>query len=506
MKKVLLTIMILFSSLLLISCKEKEKDTLVVGMEAAYAPFNWTVLQKTEYSYPISNQKGSYADGYDVQIAKLIASNLNKKLVIKAIEWDGLLPALASKEIDVIIAGMSPTEERKKEIAFTNIYYRSEIVMIVNNNGKYVNANSLTDFSGARIVAQRGTLYDNLITQIDNVIHQQPLDTYSAIANAVSSNTSDGFVAELPVAKSVVNANKNLKIVYFAENSGFILDEDDITVAIGLRKGDTKLLEDINNSLAKIDDNTRNTIMEEAVMRSEDEVTHGILSIFVKYFKLFLQGTLITIMLAITGTLGGFILSLLLVSLTNTVIDKKRNNKITIFFKNLGKTFANIYITIMRGTPMIIQAMIFYYGLQSIVTLKFWTPLLASIIIVILNTSAYIAEIIRGSVNALDKGQTEASIALGMSRRQTLYSVIYPQAIKNSLPSIGNEFIVNLKDTAILSIIGVLDLFNATRQVFGATYNTIAPFVIAGVIYLILTTITSYIIKRLEKKGALGNA
>ena len=513
MKRILLIIITIVFSLTLVGCSNNNtdgdstnKDTLTVGMEADYAPFNWTAVKQNDFTVPITGQKNTYADGYDVQMAKLIAEKLNKHLIIRAIEWDGLLPALQSREIDVIIAGMSPTSERKEQISFSQEYYRSEVVMVVEKNSKYNNATKLSMWDGAKVVAQRGTLYDDLIPQISNVVHQTPLDTYSALAISVASGASDAFIAELPVAQSIVAANKNLKIVNFTAGEGFEIDDDDITVAVGLRKSDVTLLNEINNALDSINIQTRNEIMTEAVIRSEAEIPNGFFDLLTKYFVLFAKGTLITILLAVVGTAGGFIVSLLLVGLTSFKIDKKRSSIVNKVFKNIAHWFVKIYVLIFRGTPMIVQAMIFYYGIKYLGDFPFWTPLVASLILVTLNTAAYIAEIIRGSVNALDKGQGEATKALGMTHTQSLINVIYPQAVRNSLPAIGNEFIVNLKDTAVLSIIGVLDLFNATRQVVGATYNTIQPFIITAVIYLILTSLTSLLVKHLEKKGGLRNA
>ncbi|MDY0276795.1 MAG: amino acid ABC transporter permease [Acholeplasma sp.] len=224
------------------------------------------------------------------------------------------------------------------------------------------------------------------------------------------------------------------------------------------------------------------------------------MSWLIEYTPLLLRGTLVTILLAVAGTFGGFLLSLLFVNAKTQVIDEKRDNFWQRFSKKFFKGFATFYITIFRGTPMIVQAMILYYGIQAITGWEFWTPLLAGFIIVILNTTAYIAEIIRGSVNAIDPGQMEAARSLGFSRKKAMYLIVFPQAIKNSLPSIGNEFIVNLKDSAVLSVIGLLDLFNATRQVVGKTYLAVAPYVVTAIIYLILTSVTSLIVHKLENK------
>lgn len=223
------------------------------------------------------------------------------------------------------------------------------------------------------------------------------------------------------------------------------------------------------------------------------------IEIIQKYYPLLLRGLGVTILLAIVGTIGGFILSLILVSARTNKIDKKRDSIFLKVMKWTANALSTIYITLFRGTPMIVQAMVFYYGLKIVITASWWNPLSAGLIIVTLNTTAYIAEIIRGSVNAIDIGQSEASRALGFSRGQTMREVIFPQAIKNSLPAIGNEFIVNLKDSAVLSVIGVLDLFNATKQIVGGTYNVVTPFLITALLYLILTGLTSLLFSKLEK-------
>ncbi len=271
-KEILFTTLGLISALL-ISCMpsgqyDLESETkIVVGLEAAYAPFNWAEVSPSEFTVPISNQPGSYVDGYDVSIARLIGNTLNKIVEFKAIDWLGLIPALNSRDINIIIAGMSPTEVRKKEIAFSDEYYRSEIVMLVKGDGAYKDATSIDDFDGARVVAQISTIYDEVIDQIPNVIHQTPLDDYASLALAVASGSSDAFVAEMPVAISVVSSNPNLKIVSLT-NGGFETLDEDITVAIGVRKIDIDLLAALNSALALISQETRETLMREALGRS----------------------------------------------------------------------------------------------------------------------------------------------------------------------------------------------------------------------------------------------
>ena len=266
MKKVFVLLMVLFSSLILSGCNNDTKETFTVGLEADYAPFNWMSPQKGEHGVKITGQPG-YADGYDVVLAKYIADKLNKKLVIKAIEWDGLITALNNGEIDAIIAGMSPTEVRKQSVNFSDVYYRSEQVIVIKKGSIYESATSLSDFSGAKIVNQLGTLQETLTDQIPNVNKQTSLRSYAELIQAVRSSVSDGFVAELPIAKSAVNTNSDLTYISFSDGNGFTVLEEDVSVSIAFRKSDTTLRDEVNRILATISSETRNKWMLEALNR-----------------------------------------------------------------------------------------------------------------------------------------------------------------------------------------------------------------------------------------------
>jgi putative lysine transport system permease protein len=217
------------------------------------------------------------------------------------------------------------------------------------------------------------------------------------------------------------------------------------------------------------------------------------------YASFFIKGIIITLLLSIIGTLGGFILSLFLTVIRTEEIDKRRDKSYQKVLKKLGHYTTQTYITVFRGTPMIVQAMIFYYGISRL-KLDWWTPLVAGLTVVTLNTTAYIAEVIRSGINGIDKGQMEAARSLGFSRRKSMFLIVLPQAIKNSLPAIGNEFIVNLKDTAVLSVIGVSELFRATQLATAPNYRTTEGFFIAALMYLTLTYITSKVVNYLEHR------
>ncbi|MFI3284744.1 MAG: transporter substrate-binding domain-containing protein [Erysipelotrichaceae bacterium] len=237
-------------------------NTFTVGMECNYAPFNWTTVEEGESTVAITSV--DYCDGYDVVIAQQIADELGMELVIKKISWDGLEPAVNSGEIDAIIAGMTATEEREENVDFTSPYYESEMVMIVRADGSYVDATSIQDFAGATVLGQLNTLYDDVIDQINDVIHATPLDTYPRMVLSLQENDVDGLVAELPVAIGVVAANPDLAIVQFSEGSGF---DADTTVSIAVSEGNSELRDAIQSVLDGIDADTRNDLMTQAVDR-----------------------------------------------------------------------------------------------------------------------------------------------------------------------------------------------------------------------------------------------
>ena len=226
----------------------EEEDTFRVGLECGYPPFNWTQLDDSNGAVPIDGTQ-EYAGGYDVEIAKRIAEGLGKKLVIVKTEWTGLLPALTSGKIDAIIAGMSPTAERKETIDFSDIYYKSDLVMVVKKGSKYENATSLQDFKGAKITAQLNTFHYTVIDQIEGVIKEPAMDDFPAMRVALESGMIDGYVTERPEAISAEAANPNFKMVEFED--GFVTSDEDTAIAVGLRKG-SELREKINEILAGI--------------------------------------------------------------------------------------------------------------------------------------------------------------------------------------------------------------------------------------------------------------
>ena len=259
MVALVLTLVMLFTS------SAMAEGTFRVGMECNYAPYNWTQADPSEYAVAIEGG-GGYADGYDVQIAKKIAEGLGKELVIVKTEWDGLPMGVMTGAFDAIIAGMSPTAERKVTLDFTDAYYNSQLVMVVKKDGAYAGATSLADLSGASITGQLNTFHYTVIDQIPGVSKAMAMETFPAMVVALRSGAIDGYVAEEPGAVADTTANPDLTYIKFADGQGFTASAEDTSIAVGLAKG-SDLLAPINEILAGISEEERLQIMVDTTAR-----------------------------------------------------------------------------------------------------------------------------------------------------------------------------------------------------------------------------------------------
>ncbi len=262
MKKVLIIMLLM----LLVGCASQndasDGSVLRVGMECDYAPFNWTQVEENDTTVQISSV--DYADGYDVVIASMIAEELGRKVEVVKTDWDALIPSLNAGAIDCIIAGMTETPERAEAVNFTTPYYESDMVVIVRKDSELTAIDDIRQLSGYNVLGQANTTYDEVIDQIEGVIHMVPLATYPRMVLSLQSGEADAITAELPVANGVVAANPDLAIVTFAEGKGFVVDT---SVSIAVAKENTVLLDAIQNALNKISEEQRLQIMEEAISR-----------------------------------------------------------------------------------------------------------------------------------------------------------------------------------------------------------------------------------------------
>ncbi len=221
-----------------------------------------------------------------------------------------------------------------------------------------------------------------------------------------------------------------------------------------------------------------------------------------------ITGVWTTVRLALLGTAIAFVLAILLVFLRIQEPNKRDKDAVRAL-KWLASHFARLYVFVIRGTPMMVQALIFYYfgfnlfkrtGMTVTEINHVWSFFISGLCTVALNSTAYLTEVLRGGILAVDKGQTEAARSLGMTNWQTMLKVVFPQAVKNSIPAIGNEFIINIKDSSVLSVIGVMDLMYATKSVSGIYFRSLEIYCVAALLYLVLTWLSSLLLKWLGKK------
>ena len=215
-----------------------------------------------------------------------------------------------------------------------------------------------------------------------------------------------------------------------------------------------------------------------------------------EYWVQFLNGTKNTLIMALTGTIAGFLIGLL-IAIVRTIPVKESDSRLKkVFFKAVN-TVLTAYVEIIRGTPMLVQALIIHYSIFVAIGMP---SILSAIIIISFNTGAYMAEIVRGGIMSIDKGQFEGAHAIGMSHFQTMYHVVLPQAIRNIMPSIGNEFVVNIKDSSVLSVIAITELMFIAKQAGGTYANFVPAYVICAIIYFILTFTVTRLLRLAEKK------
>ncbi len=530
-KRILLALASLVLVFSLASCGDEKRDTLVVGMECSYQPFNWTLDSDNGYSLPIDGTN-QFADGYDIQVAKYLGEKLNREVVIKKTVWDSLIPDLNNGNLDIVLAGMTATPERQKEISFTEPYLVSDLAFLISreNLEKDFPGNSkenpatydelLKAFDGKGLICQMNVVGDGYIDTyfVDNkkgynIKHNSALETYPLAANDVLRGGSYAMPAELPVIEAMTNLG-DLAVLYVDQSMLSADDQFGLTVSIGVKKGNDELLTALDEALADLSIEERGTMMGEAAKRSSGDVSQDenkYVTIFTKYSSWIWSGIATTLILAIFGTVVGLIIGIFIAYGKNLVI-KETDNKVIKVLKRICLVICGTYSIVLRGTPMMVQALIFKYGCQAMGinfemiqfpaavsnVLNGW--LIAGLIVITLNTSAYMGEIVRSGMNGVDLGQAEGARSLGMSASRTSISIILPQALRNALPTIGNELIVNIKDSSVLNVIAVSELFYRFKDIASTSYAFFECYLVIAGIYLILTLCATGILKLIENK------
>ena len=420
------------------------------------------------------------------------------KLVLEPMGFGQILISLEAGKIDLAISGFTYEEERAKSFLFSEEYFvegegKQVVITLSNNISKY---NSLEDVNkkGVKVGAQAGSVQYNLaVDQLPNSTIE-PHDNIANMVTYLENGKLDCIAISETAAKALMSTNSKISMI----NDEFVVEDSGLYVLS--QKSNTVLMNKVNPIIKTVKEEM---LYEKWMSEAQDlfeklgenagEVDYtdngfsfkNIGKMFINYFPDFAKGLGITLALSIVGVLCATIFG---IGLCMMNISK---------YKTL-KAISTTYIEIIRGIPLLLQLGLLFV-LMPTGTSKFITCSIALVI----NSSAYQAEIFRSGIQSIDKGQMEAARSLGMSYWQAMFKIIIPQAIRNILPSLANEFVVLIKETSIASTFYVGDLMTVKQNITTLTFDSLTPFIIVAIIYFIVTFSLSKLIKTFEKKVAL---
>lgn len=473
------------------SCSSNEKGTV----EQIKSNGNITMVTNAEFE-PFEFKKGNEVVGIDIDISKEIANKLGVELKINDVSFDAVIFELREKKSDFAAAAISYDEDRAKNVDFSEPYFNaSQSILTIKNANIY----SVDDLNNKKVGVNLGTTGDLYCTsneKIQVVRFNKIIDaTVDMINGQIDAIVVDDFTADKLI-------EKNSNILQKVDQP---LTEEEYRIAV--TKGDKELLDFINETILEMKNSGKIDKIVEKYMYDKDFITsqndlqmeseQNKKSLFSQIrlnliekdrYMYIISGLLetlkITLSAVIIGTIIGIIIALFKVSAAE-------NKKL----RPLG-ILADIYLIVIRGTPTVVQLFIMYY---IILAASPTSKLFAAILAFGINSGAYVAEIIRTGILSVDKGQTEAGRSLGLDKKNTFIRIIFPQALKNILPALGNEMITLIKETSVAGFIGVVDLSKAGDIIRSQTYEAIIPFLTIAAIYLVLVVGLTAILTKVER-------
>ncbi|MFC4771621.1 amino acid ABC transporter substrate-binding protein/permease [Enterococcus hermanniensis] len=451
---------------------EPKKDVYVIASDSAFAPFEY------------KDSDGKYK-GIDVDLLTRIAELQGFKIEFKFIGFSSAMQALESGQADGMIAGMTMTDERKANYDFSDPYFQSGIQLAVAKDNKDIK--EYKDLKGKTVGAKVGTESADFLEAHKKEYGYtiKSFDAADQLYDALKVGSIDAMMDDYPVIGYAVQQGQDLKTPIKREVGG----EYGFAVKKGenpeLREMFTEGLKELKRTgeYDKIVDKYIGSGSEEKKDTVDESTITGLLK---NNYKSLLEGLWKTIVLALVSfalaLVVGVIFGLFRVSPSRPL-----------------RLLAGVYIDIIRGIPMMVLAFFIFFGLPGITGIKI-PDFAAGIITLTLNASAYIAEIVRGGINAVPVGQMEASRSLGLPYNRTMQKIILPQAVKIMIPSFINQFVISLKDTTIISAIGVVELLQTGKIIVARTTQSSYVYLIIAIMYLILITILTKLANRLDKK------
>ncbi len=457
--------------------------TLTIAVEGTYPPFEF------------QTDTGEL-QGFDVDLMNAIARESGFKINYQNLPFAGMIPALQARSIDAAVAAMTITEERAKTVSFSRPYFRSGLAIAIRSDDQSITG--FENLNNKRISVQIGTTGAEKAAAIPGAKVRSFDDAPTAIRELLNGNV-DALLHDEPVILYAINSGnvEGVKVVgklLTEEYFGFPTPKNSPNLAL-IDRGLTKLLG--NGVYAQVYQKWFGvkppTLPERLPFQTQATTSSGLFGAFsaiATALPLLLRGALVTLQLTalsvILGLIGGSLLGIIRLSKILPI-----------------RWAARAYIDFFRGTPLLVQIFMIYFGIPAIsqelglgFNLNRWT---AAVIALSLNSTAYIAEIVRAGIQSIETGQSEAAESLGMSSNQTMRYIVFPQALRRMLPPLGNEFISMLKDTSLVAVIGFEELFRNGQLIVATNYRSFEIYAAVAFIYLVLTIFSSQVFSRLEQ-------
>ncbi|MDO3411343.1 amino acid ABC transporter substrate-binding protein/permease [Saccharibacillus sp. CPCC 101409] len=456
--------------------------TYVIGTDTTFAPFEY------------QDANGSFV-GIDMDLIHAIADNQGFKVQIQSLGFNAALQALQSGNVDGVIAGMSITDERKKVFDFSDSYFEAGPMMGVAANNYTIE--SYEDLRGQRVAVKAGTEGATFAESIRGKygFALVTFDDSSQLVDEVKAGGSAALFEDYPVLAYGIQQGNGIKTVTDKEKGG--------SYGFAVNKGrNPELMQMFNQGLAELKSSGQYDEIIAKYLGSADAASGADidgeqaapqanrLELIWQSMPAFMKGLGNTLLYTIVSLVFAFILGLIFGSM------KVSHNKVL-------RGIATVFVDIFRGIPLLILAFFIYFAIPQAFGFKMeiWQ---ASVLTLTLNAGAYVTEIIRGGIQSIDKGQMEAARSLGVPYANTMRKIVLPQAIKVMVPSFINQMVITLKDTSILSIIGLVELAQSGKLVIARTYQTFDVYLTIAVMYLIVITILTKIADRLERRISRG--
>ncbi|MFM5982960.1 MAG: ABC transporter permease subunit [Sphaerospermopsis kisseleviana] len=466
---------------LLASCSVNPSvaKTLRVATEPAFPPFEF-------------QQNGGELQGFSIDLMKAIATAANFQVDFQSLPFDGIIPALQAKTVDVAISSITITQERSKTVDFSRPYFKAGLAIAIRTDNQEIN--SFESLENKKIAVQIGTTGAETAKTVPGA-QVSSFDSAPLALQELLNGNVDAVINDAPVTLYAINTG-NLQGIKVIQQ---LLTEEFYGIATAkkspylslINQGLTKVLE--NGTYPKIYQkwfkSTPPVLPEKTLFANQNAPTVNSLGLILQSLPNLLTGVLVTLQLAIIsvffGLIGGSFIGIIRLSAIKPV-----------------QWLARTYIDFFRGTPLLVQIFMIYFGIPALwqelgFTLSL-NRLVAGVMALSLNSAAYIAEIVRAGIQSIEIGQTEAAKSLGLNSVQTMRHVIFPQAFRRMIPPLGNEFISLLKDTSLVAVIGFEELFRKGQLIVAENYRAFEIYAAVAVIYLCLTLVSSQAFSRLE--------